>query len=287
LNQTTSLASWVGRTQTEEDEVTLGAVRRTAAMLDQDPDAFHRGGEMPESWYAILFGTTARQATLAPDGHVTTGDFLPPMHNTRRMFAGRRVRFHRPLRVGDIVERKSTVTRVEPKNGRSGPLTLVTIVHELRAQGALAVTEDQDVVYRAPAPRQSGAPGAGQTERPLEKEKPHWSRGITPDTTLLFRYSALTFNAHRIHYDLPYTREAEGYPALVMNGGLTALLLVETARPHLRGAIAGYEARALHPLFVGEAISLNGRSCGDTADLWACGPQGSRAYQLGVSLGKR
>ena len=105
---------------------------------------------------------------------------------------------------------------------------------------------------------------------------------------LLFRYSALTFNAHRIHYDLPYTRDVEGYPALVMNGGLTALLLVETARAHLPGRLAGYDARALHPLFVGESIAFNGRLAGKSAaELWACGPDGTRAYQVNVLLGRR
>ena len=107
------------------------------------------------------------------------------------------------------------------------------------------------------------------------------------DPVLLFRYSALTFNAHRIHYDLPYTRDIEGYPALVMNGGLTALLLVETARPHLPGRIAGYQARAIHPLFVGQSIAFNGRIAGDGAELWAGGPLGTLAYQVNVSLGQR
>ena len=101
------------------------------------------------------------------------------------------------------------------------------------------------------------------------------------------RYSALTFNAHRIHYDLPYARDVEGYPALVMNGGLTALLLVETARAHLPGRIAGYEARAMHPLFVGQSITFNGRATGETAELWACGPDGARAYQVNVSVERR
>ena len=111
---------------------------------------------------------------------------------------------------------------------------------------------------------------------------------MAPDTALLFRYSALTFNAHRIHYDLPYTRDVEKYPALVMNGGLTALLLVETARAHLPGRVAGYDARALHPLFVGESITFNGRLAGESAaELWACGPDGTRAYQVNVLLGRR
>jgi 3-methylfumaryl-CoA hydratase len=292
LDQTASIKDWVGRTRKEEDEVTLGAVRRMAATLDQDPSAYHRGSEMPESWYAILFGPTAREATLARDGHPITRDFLPPLPNARRMFGGRRVRFFAPLRVGDRVERVSTVTRAEEKTGRSGALTLLTVVHEVDAGAGIAVTEEQDLVYRAAFARGPSATAATAAAKPQpqaapEPDKPDWSRVIVPDPVLLFRYSALTFNAHRIHYDLPYARDIEGYPALVMNGGLTALLLVETARTHLPRRIAGYAARALHPLFVGQSITFNGRLSGETAELWACGPDGTRAYQVSVSLGQR
>jgi 3-methylfumaryl-CoA hydratase len=293
LSETASISEWVGRTRKEEDEVTLGAVARMAAMLDQDPQIYHRGDELPESWYVILFGPIALQRTLVRDGHLPTGDFVPPMGDARRMFGGRRVRFYKPLRVGDRVERVSSVTRAEAKSGRSGPLTLVTVVHEISAGAGVAITEEQDLVYRAPAARDASSKAetkAGRTERQpaAEHETPEWSRTIAPDPVLLFRYSALTFNAHRIHYDLPYTRDIEGYPALVMNGGLTALLLVETARGHLPGRVAGYDARALRPLFVGDSITFNGRvSSESAAELWACGPDGVRAYQVNVLLGRR
>jgi 3-methylfumaryl-CoA hydratase len=284
LNETASIPDHVGRTRKEEDEVTLGAVRRMAATLDQDPEAFQRGAELPESWYVILFGPTALERTLAHDGHVMTGDFLPPLHNRRRMFGGRRVRFLQPLRIGDRVERVSKIIRAEEKRGRSGPFKLITVRHELSAGRGLAMTEEQDVVYREP--HASGPPAAAVTPAQSEPHPiaPEWSRTLAPDPVLLFRYSALTFNAHRIHYDLPYTREVEGYPALVMNGGLTALLLVESARKMLPGPIAGYDARAVHPLFVGESISFNGRNAGERVELWAAGPLGTLAYQVDVLL---
>ena len=144
VQESAALKEWLGRTRTEEDEVSLGAVRRMAATLDQDPQAYRAGSEMPERWYAILFGTTARASTLGPDGHPVTSDFLPPLPDTRRMFAGRRVRFHAPLKVGDAVTRVSTVKRVEPKTGRSGAFTLITVVHEISTGGRTAVTEEQD-----------------------------------------------------------------------------------------------------------------------------------------------
>lgn len=282
MSDTASLKDWVGRTRTDEDEVVLGAVQRLAAMLDQDPHAYRRGSEMPESWYAILFGSVARESTLGSDGHPVTGEFLPPLPNTRRMFGGRRVRFRAPLKVGDAVKRVSTVTRVEPKIGRSGAFVLATVVHEISTDGRAAVTEEQDIVHREPSRPGEARGDAGPNKAGGEKEKADWSRTITPDPVLLFRYSALTFNAHRIHYDLPYTRDVEKYPALVMNGGLTALLLVEAARAHLKGPITGYAARALSPLFVGQSMTLNGRVSENGAELWACGPDGTRAYAVAL-----
>ncbi len=293
MEQAASIKGWIGRTRREDDEVTLGAVRRMAATLDHNPNTYRRGGELPESWYVILFGPTALQGTLARDGHVMTGDFLPPLQNARRMFGGRRVRFHQPLHIGERIERTSKVTRADAKTGRSGPLTLITVVHELRGDSGVAITEEQDLVYRAQVARDASARAATGAARAdlqtaVDRDKPAWSRTIVPDPVLLFRYSALTFNAHRIHYDLPYTRDVEGYPALVMNGGLTALLLLETARSHLPGRACGYDARALHPMYAGESITFNGRMSGETAaELWACGSSGTRTYQVNVSVERR
>jgi len=281
LNDAVSIKDWLGRTRRDEDEITLSAVQRLAATLDQDPTTFRRGSEMPESWYAILFAPIARESTLQPDGHLLTGDFLPPLHGTRRMFAGRRTRFITALKIGDTVTRLSTVTRAEPKSGRTGPFTLVTVMHEISGPSGLALTEEQDIVYRAAV--EAGTVAAQKEAAPLTDE-PAWSTPIELDPVLVFRYSALTFNAHRIHYDLPYARDVEGYPALVMNGGLTALLLIETARPHLPRPIAAYAARAMSPLFVGQRIAFNGRLAGDAAALWASGPDGGLAYRVDVTL---
>jgi 3-methylfumaryl-CoA hydratase len=282
LNDAASTRDWLGRTRRDEDEITLGAIQRLAATLDQDTSIYRRGSEMPESWYAILFGPTAPQREIGPDGHPKTGNFLPPLHGTRRMFAGRRTRFIKPLSIGDTVSRLSTVTRAEPKRGKTGPFTLVTVTHEMSGPAGLALTEEQDLVYRAAV--EAGTP-AQQREAAHTADKPDWSKAIALDPVLVFRYCALTFNAHRIHYDLPYTREVEGYPALVMNGGLTALLLVETARPHLRRPIASYAARAVSPLFIGQRVTFNGRLAGDTAALWAAGADGGLAYRVDVTLG--
>jgi 3-methylfumaryl-CoA hydratase len=289
LNQTASIQDWLGRTRKEDDELGLGQVRRLAAMLDQDPSRYRRGSEVPESWYAILFGPTALQKSIGPDGHPLTGgdDLMPPLHNTRRMFAGRRATFHKPLKVGDLVERVSTIAKVEPKTGRTGAFTLVTVVHEMSTGSGVAVTEEQDLVYREAVAEAAGGKPAQQAKGQPATEKPEWSAAWKPDTAMLFRYSALTYNAHRIHYDLPYTREHEGYPALVINGGLTALMLVETARPHLPGPIAGYDARAMAPLFIGDTITLNTQIAGDVAETWAAAPDGGVHYRVNIKFKRR
>jgi 3-methylfumaryl-CoA hydratase len=290
LDQTASLKDWIGKKRSEGDELSLGLVRRLAAMLDQEPSVYKRGMELPESWYAILFGPTARQSNIGRDGHPRTGDdLLPPLPNTRRMFAGRRVKFHKPLRIGDMVERVSTVRKVEPKTGRTGSFVLVTIVHEMSGGSGLAITEEQDLVYREAlneAPEGS-AKTAQQAKPQLATENADHSVEWTPDTVLLFRYSALTYNAHRIHYDLPYAREIEGYPALVINGGLIALMLVEATRPKLPGLIGGYEARALAPMFIGRTVTLNSRIVGDTAETWAANLEGGMHYRVKILLNKR
>ena len=278
MNKATAITDWIGRTRHDDDEITLDGVRRLAATLDRDPALLRRGDELPESWYAILFAPLARHSALGADGHPATGDFLPPLGGMRRVFGGRRSRFSRPLLIGDPVERQSTVTAVATKTGRSGALTLVTVTHAITGPSGLAVTEEQDIVYRAAAGKAS-APSL-----PIAGGGAQWSRTLHIDPPLAFRYSALTFNAHRVHYDLPYAREAEGYPALLVNGGLTALLLIETARPRLPRAIAGYAARAVRPLFVGERATLHGRLSGGGAQLWAAAPDGGVACRVELTL---
>jgi 3-methylfumaryl-CoA hydratase len=281
LNAAASIKDWLGRTRRDDDEITLGAARRLAATLDREPAVLQRGDELPESWYAILFGPVTLQSTLGRDGHPRTGGFLPPLAGTRRVFGGRRTRFIAPLKIGEMVSRVSTVTGVKQKFGSTGPFTVVTVTHEISGPSGLAVTEEQDIVYRAAVEAGAAAPQRKAAQAPQE---PAWTTAIELDSVLVFRYSALTFNAHRIHYDLVYTREVEGYPALLMNGGLTALLLIETARSHLPRPIAGYAARAMSPLFVGQRVTFNGRLTDGMALLWASGPEGGLAYQVDLTL---
>ena len=273
-------ARHLGRTETVTDEVSATIARRLAATLGLPGDGLVRGAPLPDGWHVILFTTTAPTGSLTRDGHAPQGDFLPELPLPRRMFAGRRVIFHQPLRIGDEVERVSKIAKIEPKSGRSGLLAFVTIVHEIGSKAGLCVTEEQTLVYREEA---TGG------ERKAEPERAPagwpWTSSFTPSPMLLLRYSAITFNAHRIHYDETYTRQTEGYKERVVNGGLTAIFLVEFAKRQRPGRMAEFQVRNQRPLFVNETVSLLGRpASGDDAraDFWAADRDGYVASKASI-----
>lgn len=256
--QSTEWQPWIGRSETTEDEASLGLIRRLAAMLDRDPASFTAGAPLPEGWHGVLFGPLALQSSLGADGHPQKGDFLPPIRLPRRMFAGRRTRFLAPIRVGEAVRRTSTIASIAAKRGRSGDMVFVTIRHGITPASleVEAVVEEQDLVFREAA-AQGDAEPAGRNGDAADVVPAGAQRiRFRPDAPLLFRYSALTFNAHRIHYDADYTRGIEGYPALVVNGGLTALFLMELARSQMRRRLMAFTTRNARPLFAGRPASL-------------------------------
>ncbi len=269
-----SLKEWIGRTETAIDYVTVPAVDRLAATLDRN-DPFPKPGDpLPVGWHSILFPRVVRHSQIGPDGHPARGDFLPPVPLPRRMFAGKRTTFIAPLQLGDEVKRLSTIQNVTIKDGRSGRMVFVTVKTDITSPRGLAITEEQDIVYRgepdknAPPPPPQPAPG-----------KAVWQHQVTPDPVMLFRYSALTFNGHRIHYDHPYVTGTEGYPNLVMNGGLTTLLAYELARTHASTPVKFMSSRNVRALFVGRAITFCGEPSADnrTAKLWAQDDTGALA----------
>jgi 3-methylfumaryl-CoA hydratase len=221
-------------------------------LLDRDEPEPHAGDAAPPLAHWLYFLPRYRQSEAGPDGHQAHGTFLPPLeHLPRRMWAGSRLEFLRPLRVGSEVERVSRIERVEPKQGRSGKLVFITVRHEVRdAQGAL-LSDEHDIVFREAATL--AAP-----PRPAPSDEA-WRREIRPDPLLLFRYSAVTFNGHRIHYDHPYATRVEGYPGLVVHGPLIATLLVDLLRREKPAvALRTYTFKAMRPLF-------------DTASFFTCG----------------
>ncbi len=268
------LKEWIGRTESDIDYVTVPAVHRLAATLDRADAMPKMGAPLPEGWHQILFPRVVRQSQIGADGHPERGDFLPPVPLPRRMFAGKRTTFHESLRVGDEVRRESVIKEVTTKQGRTGQMVFVTVKTELSTARGLAITEEQDLVYREAAP--GGTPPQPAQPAP---GKAVWSRVVTPDPVRLFRYSALTFNGHRIHYDLPYVTQVEGYPGLVMNGGLTTLLVFELARTHASTPIRYIASRNVRALFANQPITIAGEPSADnkTAKLWAQNPDGALA----------
>jgi|LNFM01.1.fsa_nt_gb 3-methylfumaryl-CoA hydratase len=271
-----SLKQWIGRSESAIDYVTVPAVDRLSATLDRD-DAFPKIGDpLPVGWHSILFPRVVRHSQIGADGHPARGDFLPPVPLPRRMFAGKRTTFIAPLLIGDEVKRVSTIHNVTVKDGRSGRMVFVTVKTDISSPRGLAISEEQDIVYRGEPDRSASSSSAPPQPAP---GKAVWQHQVTPDPVMLFRYSALTFNGHRIHYDHPYVTGTEGYPNLVMNGGLTTLLVYELARTHGSTPIKYMSSRNVRALFVGRTITICGEPSADnkTAKLWAQDDSGALA----------
>ncbi len=270
------IAQWVGRTNRRVDWITPSHLAAWNATLDRG-DAFPaEGSPTPPGFHWTLFTPLARQSNLGPDGHERRGTFLPPVTLPRRMWAGSRVRFARPLRVGDRVEQVSVIDRIEEKHGRSGRLVFVTVRHTVSASGEVAIEEEQDLVYRDPP-----APSAGPPPAIEPAPAGTWRRRIVPDDVLLFRYSALTFNGHRIHYDRRYVTGEEGYPGLVVHGPLIATLLLELVRAeHPDATVERFRFKGVRPTFDVSPFTVEGAP-GDGPGhlrLWSTDNQG----QLGM-----
>jgi 3-methylfumaryl-CoA hydratase len=276
------LRGWVGRTETVDDFVTPSKVAALAATLDREDGFPGTGGALPPPWHWTLCVPAVRQSAIGPDGHPARGGFLPPVPLPRRMWAGGRLTFPQPLRVGEAVQRRSQVMSVDHKSGRTGELVFVLVRHEFHGAMGLCITEEHDIVYRdmpaadAPPPAYKAAPASAT-----------WERTIVPDDVLLFRYSALTFNGHRIHYDRRYVTEVEGYPGLIVHGPLIATLLVDLLRRNLPDAtIAAIEFRAVKPVFDIAPFQVCGRpeTDGKTVKLWTRDAEGHLTMDMTVTL---
>jgi 3-methylfumaryl-CoA hydratase len=261
------LSAWIGRSETTQDTFNPPPVRALAATLDHEAAGVEAGTRLPPLWHWLYFLPLHRQSEIGADGHARRGGFLPPVPLPRRMWAGSQFTWHGPLRVGDAVKRTSTIADVSQKAGRTGPLVFVKVKHELRCHGAAepALTEFHDIVYREA--RQPGDVEPPPTAAPTDA---NWQRTIVPDDVLLFRYSALTFNGHRIHYDRRYVTEVEGYPGLIVHGPLIATLLMDLLQRHAPEAeVASFRFKAVRPTFDLHPFQLNGQREGNTVRLWA------------------
>ncbi len=281
------LAEWIGRSESRTDLITAAPVAALAATLDRDEAPPAAGDALPPLWHWLYFLPRPLRREIGADGHPRLGGFLPPVPLPRRMWAGSQLQFHRALRIGEAVTRVSRIADVKVKSGRSGSLVFVKVQHELSGADGLAITDVHDIVYREAA--QPGAPAAVGVQAPPD---PAWVREIVPDEVLLFRYSALTFNGHRIHYDHPYVTQVEGYAGLVVHGPLIATLLLDHLRDRLAAqqpsrVIRGFEFRALSPIVHTErfAVCAEPQADGRSVRLWARKTDGTLCMDAIATLG--
>ena len=284
MTDDTELSAWVGRSETHHDQITAAPVKALSATLDHTATDVPAGMVLPPLWHWLYFLPMHRQSDIGEDGHARRGGFLPPVPLPRRMWAGSQFEFFTPIRVGDAVSRHSTIHSVSRKHGRSGELVFVKVRHALHCNdaGEPALVEFHDIVYREDQRADELAPPPQAAEQGAP-----WQREILADDVLLFRYSALTFNGHRIHYDRKYVTEVEGYPGLVVHGPLIATLLLDLLRRQLPDAeLASFSFKALRPSFDQHRLRLNGLPGvdGRSVRLWAQDHEGWLTMDAQASL---
>jgi len=267
MSSSSDFSAWIGRRQESLDRISFTLVRRIAATFGES--APQPGEPLPPLWHWAFFQEPMGASQLGPDGHPALGGFLPPAHNRNRMWAGSRIEFYQPLKVEAEVTCVSTILNVEEKHGRTGSLLFVMLRHEFFQDGKLALQDEQDIVYREPTP-----PKLHGTETLPEG---HWQERIEPSPTLLFRYSAVTFNGHRIHYDWPYVTETEGYPGLVVHGPLIATLNLRAfTKAHPTARLERFTFRGVRPLISPQPFEVGGRLIENgKAQVWAGNQDGT------------
>lgn len=281
------LTDWIGRGETRTDIVTAAPVAALSATLDRDDPAPANGDALPPPWHWLYFLPRTLRRDIGADGHAKLGGFLPPVPLPRRMWAGSQLQFHQPLRIGETATRVSRIADVKVRSGRTGTLVFVKVAHEISGASGLAITDVHDIVYR-----QAPVPGTAPPAPAQAPADPAWVREVVPDEVLLFRYSALTFNGHRIHYDQPYVTQIEGYAGLVVHGPLIATLLLDHLRDRLAvqrpdAAIRSFEFRALGPIVHTErfAVCAEPQPDGRTVRLWARKASGALCMEATATFG--
>ena len=267
-----NLGAWIDRSDVATGGVSAQSAATIHAVLGRpDQTAPQDGDVLPHLWHWYAFPPTAGMDELREDGHPRLSDFMPPVRLNRRMWAGGNLEFRAPIHVGEALTRRTRIANIVEKSGATGDIVIVSLDHEISARGRLCVMERQNIVYlQIPdsyrAPKAVAAPA-----------HPAITEQVDVTTPLLFRYSAITFNAHRIHYDLPYAQQAEKYPDLVVHGPLQANLLIEQATRHRGFAPSMFSYRGVHPLFAGDALSLSTVKTSDAE--WSLSTVANGAHQ--------
>lgn len=268
---------WIGRSETTAGYAQGALADVLSATLDRDDPPHAAGTPLSPAWHWLCFPEAVKLADTGPDGHPRTGGFMPPVPLPRRMWAGNRMQFFRPILIGDALKRQSTVIDVRFKSGRGGRLFFVTVRHEIFARNEIATVEEHDVVYR-----EALRPGAPASKPRPAPARPEWSRTISPSPVLLFRFSALTMNSHRIHYDRGFAVDEEGYPGLVFHGPLTMILLMDLFRRENPDAtLERFAVRATAPLYDDRPFEIQGAPARGEGEalLWALTPDGNLAME--------
>jgi len=274
-------SAWIGREERITEELSPFPVTAALATLDDEKRKLGPGDPLPPLWHWFYFLPRVAGSHIGKDGHPERGGFLPPVALPRRMFAGARLKFLHPLIIGKPATRIGTVRNVTEKHGGSGTLVFVAVSYAVEQNGRVCVEEEQDIVYREPGARVP----APKVVAPPAPPAGAWTRTITPGPVLMFRFSALTFNAHRIHYDRPYAIDEEGYPGLVVHGPLTAVLLLDLVHRHSNRSVTAYSFRGRAPLFDLAPFRLVGQLENDAVALEAIGPDGGVAVTAAATLG--
>jgi len=282
MNSDIDFSPWIGKSETEQGVVSAYPANCFSMTLDRDDPPFLEGSALPPGWHYFYFHELVALADTGDDGHKKRGDFLPPIPFPRRMWAGSKMEFSSPILIGEKVRKTVTIADIEIKDGKTGPLCFVTTKEEVFGEdGRLATLEERKQVYR-----DNPNPSSSKPKPKPEPATPVWSRTIQPDPVLLFRYSALTMNSHRIHYDKDYVRDIEGYPGLLVHGPLTMTLMLDLFRRELpNAAVTSFDLRAVSPIYDTMDFSVHGNPNEETqmCKLWAMSGEGALAMTAEVA----
>jgi 3-methylfumaryl-CoA hydratase len=273
--------AWIGKRSSTKALVTAYQADALTATLDRDDPPYKEGDVIPPGWHLFYIREVVKLRDTAEDGHPKRGDFLPPIDLPRRMWAGTKATYHKPIHVGENISNVTTIESVIPKVGKTGQLVFLKLRNEISGENGVATTELQDVVYREEA-----RPGAAAPEPPPPPGEALWRRTIHPSSVLLFRYSALTMNSHRIHYDRTYVTEVEKYPGLLVHGPLTFTLLLDLfRRENADKILKSFSVRAVSPIYDTHDFVVEGAPDGDDdATLWALNHEGRLAMSAKASF---
>ncbi|MBY9067253.1 MaoC family dehydratase N-terminal domain-containing protein [Hyphomonas sp. WL0036] len=267
----------IGRTEVSIDTISPVPARGLAGALDLDPDLMFDGAELPPLWLWLYFLPSPRASDTGPDGHARRGKFLPDIPLPRRMWAGSRIEFFAPAKIGGELTKVSTIAKISGKTGRTGDMAFVTVRHAWSRGGASLMEEEQDIVF-LPMPDHYAPPA------PIPAPEADWQTPVPVDPVLLFRFSALTYNAHRIHYDAAYASDVEKYPGLVVHGPLQAIWLMDEARKRNPDReVRRFSFRGVHPLFSHDRVTVCGRTNEGGLDLCTVNSAGAQCMQASLS----